>query len=73
MKYRIMEDFEFVKRAKRTGLPYKIVTNDVLVSARKYADNSYLKVNLVNLLMFILFILHCPQTWMKRLYGSLLR
>ena len=71
--YRIMEDFEFVKRAKRAGLPYTIVLHDVLVSARKYEQNSYLKVNLVNLLMFGLFYLRCPQTWMKRIYKKFLR
>ncbi len=66
--YRIMEDFEFVKRAKRQGFRYTIIPNDVLVSARKYVQNSYLKVNLVNLVMFILFSVNCPQTIMQRFY-----
>lgn len=71
--YRIMEDFEFVKRAKRTRLKYTVIPSDVLVSARKYVHNSYLKVNAVNLLMFMLFYLRCPQNWMRGLYKSLLK
>lgn len=70
--YIIMEDFEFVKRAKRMGLPYTIVPKDVLVSARKYDRNSYLKVNIVNFIMFVLFTLRCRQDWMLRFYKGVL-
>ncbi len=70
--YRIMEDFEFMKRAKRTDLSYTIIPNDVLVSARKYTNNSYLKVNIANLIMYILFSVNCPQQWMLRFYRSIL-
>lgn len=71
--YRIMEDFEFTKRAKAARLPFKIIKNDVKVSARKYTSNSYLRVNLVNLWMFILFWQGAPQEKMIRIYQRWLK
>lgn len=44
---RIMEDYDIVKRAKEFGR-YKIFSKDALVSARKYDNNSWLKVLLAN-------------------------
>lgn len=46
--YVIMEDFEFIKRARKK-YRFKILPKSVVVSARKYKNNSYFKVNMVNL------------------------
>ncbi|HMQ47023.1 MAG TPA: TIGR04283 family arsenosugar biosynthesis glycosyltransferase [Saprospiraceae bacterium] len=70
--YLIMEDFELTKRLKKKGYFLHIIPNDAQVSARKYERNSYFKVNLVNLLMFVLFWLKCPQPIMVKTYRSLL-
>ncbi len=39
----LMEDYDIVKRA-RQNFPYAVLKEKVLVSARKYTDNSWLKV-----------------------------
>lgn len=65
----IMEDFDFVWRAKKQ-YPLHFVKNPVLVSARKYEKNSYLKVQIVNGITFTLFRRgYCPfklAKWYKR-------
>lgn len=49
----IMEDFNLYDRIKKTKIPYVIIQSPATVSARKYNTNSYLKVNAVNLLVFL--------------------
>lgn len=44
---KIMEEFEFCTRARKTG-KYKIIKKPVLISARKYETNSWLKVQIAN-------------------------
>jgi len=51
----IMEDYEFYNRMKKSKIAYTIIPKQLIVSARKYEENSYLKVNISNLLLFILF------------------
>jgi rSAM/selenodomain-associated transferase 2 len=46
-KYVIMEDFEFTKRLRKTD-KFTILKSKVIISARKYDKNSYVRVNLVN-------------------------
>ncbi|UPS90221.1 MULTISPECIES: glycosyltransferase [unclassified Bizionia] len=69
----LMEDFEFFKRMKKAKTPYTIVNNDLIVSARKYQNNSYLKVNLCNLLMVVLFKCGYKPEKLKTLYGRMLK
>lgn len=40
----LMEDYDIVKRARQQHFPYSVLKDKVLVSARKYSDNSWLKV-----------------------------
>lgn len=68
----LMEDFEFFQRMKKHKIPYKIVHSDLIVSARKYQTNSYLRVNLSNLLLVVLFKLGCPSCKLKSLHNRLL-
>lgn len=52
----IMEDFDFFKRGKSAKLRRCIIKNPVIVSARKYASNSWLKVNITNLRIFLIYL-----------------
>jgi rSAM/selenodomain-associated transferase 2 len=69
----IMEDFDLVKRARKAGFKQRLVTNDALVSARKYEKNSWLRVNMVNLWVFALFHLGVSQKRLCASYWQLLR
>ena len=69
----LMEDFEFFNRMKKNEVRYKIIKNDLIVSARKYNNNSYLRVNLSNLLLVFLFRLGYPPEKLKSLHNRLLR
>lgn len=69
----LMEDFEFFGRMKKENVSYKIVKNDLIVSARKYTNNSYVRVNLSNLLLFMLFKLGYPSEKLKALHNRLIR
>ena len=68
----LMEDFEFFGRMKKAKTPYKIVKNDLLVSARKYDHNSYIKVNFCNLVMVVLFKMGYSPQKLKTVYSKML-
>lgn len=65
--YVIMEDFDLIKRAKK-NYTFRIIPKDVIVSARKYDHNSYLKVNLVNLWSYWTFMLGGSPEKIKKNY-----
>ena len=69
----LMEDFEFFSRMKKQNIPYTIVKNDLVVSARKYESNSYLRVNLSNFLLVVLFKFGYPGNKLKTLHNKLIR
>ncbi|WP_419211888.1 glycosyltransferase [Maribacter sp. X9] len=69
----VMEDFEFFRRMKKGKIPYTIIKNDLVVSARKYECNSYLRVNLSNLLLVVLFKFGYPGVKLKKLHNKLIR
>lgn len=69
----VMEDFEFFKRMKKNKIRYKIIKNDLIVSARKYQYNSYIRVNFSNLLLVLLFKLGYPSGKLKTLHDRLIR
>ncbi len=71
-KYIIMEDFDFIRRLRRT-YKFRIMPKSVLVSARKYAKNSYLKVNLVNLWSYWTFMLGKDPKKIRAFYKRHLR
>lgn len=70
--YAIMEDFDMIKRLRERGT-FQIIQKDVIVSARKYDENSYLKVNLINLLIFTMFYLGTSQDTMVHAYQELIK
>lgn len=69
----LMEDFEFFDRMKKNKVRYKIIKNDLIVSARKYKKNSYVRVNLSNLLLMTLFRMGCPSQKLRTLHNRLLQ
>jgi len=71
--YCIMEDFKLFHKAKKKGLRYRVVPNDVIVSARKYEKNSYLRVNFSNLVAFSMYHLGMHPTKIKKAYSYLLK
>ncbi|CAN5474331.1 TIGR04283 family arsenosugar biosynthesis glycosyltransferase [soil metagenome] len=69
--YVIMEDFDLIERIRREST-FKIIPDDVTVSARKYSNNSYLKVNFVNLVIFIMYFMGASPQTMLQAYKSLI-
>lgn len=69
----IMEDFEFFKRIKKNKIPYTIINNNLIVSARKYEHNSYLRVNLSNLILVVLFKFGCSPKKLKKIHSKLIK
>lgn len=51
----VMEEYDFMKRAQAQGFQHDLMKGQALVSARKYAENSYLKVQWVNLRAMMMF------------------
>lgn len=69
----LMEDFDLVKRASKANLSHTLIQKDALVSARKYDSNSWLRVNLVNLGVFLLFKCGVSTMRLRKIYESLLQ
>jgi len=67
-EWEIMEEYDLIKRARKTGVPYNLIQKDVLVSARKYENNSYFKINLANGLAMIKFRLGVDHSKIKASY-----
>ncbi|MFN3999414.1 TIGR04283 family arsenosugar biosynthesis glycosyltransferase [Algoriphagus sp.] len=70
-KFCFMEDFELVKRIKKRTKFY-IIPKTITVSARKYRDNSWIRVQLVNLYVFTLFHIGVAPEKLKKSYSILL-
>jgi rSAM/selenodomain-associated transferase 2 len=68
----LMEDFEIVGRIKRRAKFY-IIPKSIVVSARKYQSNSWLRVQLANLFVFILFRLGVSPNKLKKTYSTLIQ
>lgn len=69
--YRIMEDYDLIIRARKQ-YPFKVIPDDVIVSARKYETNSYLRVQAANFVVFNMFRLGYSQEAMAKTYKRLL-
>lgn len=68
---KIMEDYDIVKRSRKIG-NYKILRNQVRISARKYTSNSWLKVQLANLKIIRMFEKGASQDEMITKYKELI-
>lgn len=69
--YCIMEDFDLVRRI-RQKTDFHVLPNELTVSARKYRENNWLKVQLANFTAFSLFLLKVKPATIKSLYLNLL-
>ena len=67
----VMEDFEIIQRIRRVA-SFLIVPQDVLVSARKYQNNSWLRVQVANLTAFSLYFLKVSPVRIARTYKAML-
>ena len=70
--YVIMEDFDLIRRAKKKT-KFHIIPKSVIVSARKYENNSYFRVNMANLTAYWMFMLRFPQEKIKRHYHTMIK
>ncbi len=69
--YTIMEDFDLVRRI-REKTEFRIIPKSIKVSARKYENNSWIRVQLANLAVFIYFLSNKQPSKIKNLYCRLL-
>ncbi len=70
--FSIMEDYDFIIRLQK-NYQFRIIPKNVVVSARKYETNSWLRVQVANLTVFIMFFLKQSPQKMKVVYGRMLR
>lgn len=70
-RFVVMEDFEIIQRIRRAA-SFLIVPQDVLVSARKYENNSWLRVQVANLTAFLLYFLKVSPVRIARTYKAML-
>jgi rSAM/selenodomain-associated transferase 2 len=71
-RFVLMEDFDLVRRARRRARMC-ILQASVYVSTRKYLRNSYLRVSLANLIVYVSFLLRVPPRGLALMYRKLLR
>lgn len=69
--YKIMEDFDMIQRIQDQA-KFKIIQKDTIVSARKYEENNYLKVNFINFVVFMMYFAGASQSTMLHAYKSLI-
>lgn len=72
-EYCIMEDFRLMDNVRKHKLPYTIIQSRATVSARKYDKGSWLKVNLINGYVFLLYKLGVSPLKLRKTYKGLLR
>ncbi|RYU93336.1 TIGR04283 family arsenosugar biosynthesis glycosyltransferase [Emticicia agri] len=68
---RIMEDYEIVMRARKAGY-YTIIPKAAIISARKYKNNSWIRVQLANYRIIQMFHNGASQIEMATTYKKLL-
>jgi rSAM/selenodomain-associated transferase 2 len=68
----IMEDYDFILRARKKS-DFVIMNGDAIVSPRKYVENSYMRVNLSNLVIFKLYQLGVKPQRLDSLYKRLIK
>lgn len=68
----VMEDYDLIRRGRKLER-FQILPHDIVVSARKYYNNSYTRVNLSNLAIFCLYYVGVKPETLKNLYARMLR
>lgn len=67
----IMEEYDFIGRARKK-YPFKIIPKAVKVSARKYENNSFLRVMMANAIVFSMYRFGVSPQVMAKTYRNLL-
>lgn len=70
-KHIIMEEYDLILRARK-AYPFRIIPKEVVVSARKYESNSYLRVQIANLIAFQMYRFGYPLQGIYDTYRRLL-
>jgi len=70
-RYVIMEDFDIITRIRAVAR-FCIIPKDVIVSARKYESNSWLRVQVANLTAFSLFFMNVSPIRIAKTYRKML-
>lgn len=70
-RYVVMEDFDIIVRIRQTAR-FCIIPKEVVVSARKYEVNSWLRVQVANLTAFSLFFMNVSPTRIAQTYRRML-
>lgn len=70
-RYVVMEDFDIIVRIREMGR-FCIIPKDVVVSARKYEENGWLRVQVANLTAFSLFFMNVAPTRIAQTYKRML-
>jgi rSAM/selenodomain-associated transferase 2 len=68
----VMEDYDIMRRGKKIA-KFKLIQDDVVVSARKYEENPYWKVNISNFIVFSLYYLGVSPPRLLRMYKAMIR
>lgn len=70
--YVIMEEYDLLRAARRLKANFKIIPKEIIVSARKYENNSYLRVQVANFVVFAMFSLGISSSTLLKTYHRLL-
>ncbi len=68
----VMEDYDIIRRGKKYAT-FKLIQDDVKVSARKYEQNSYLRVNWANFIVFSLYYCGVKPAKLLQIYLKLIK
>ncbi len=67
-----MEDFDIIRRIHKVAR-FLVIPKDIVVSARKYETNSWLRVQLANVTAVLLFRFNVDPTRIARTYKLMLK
>ena len=67
-----MEDYDIIQRVWASEFRFKVIPRDIMVSARKYRVNGWLRVQLANLKVFRMYKAGAEQEAMVQTYKSML-
>lgn len=70
--FTIMEDYNIIKRIWNANIPFELIQKDVIISTRKYQNNSWLRVQIANGMAMFLFNRGKKPDEIKRSYRKLL-
>jgi GT2 family glycosyltransferase len=70
--YVVMEDFDLVRKLMKRGR-FKVIQKQIMVSARKYEKNSWLKIQWANLVAFTMFRFNADPRRIRDFYYGYLK